>query len=108
MRDIKKLEWHRYVPRWDGNDKEENPISLEIHPLSLIELTKYGQIKINEMELGKKMFLDNVKNITNLKCNGKEVTKSEELWDIGILALINEITQAILDISKLQDDEKKT
>ena len=111
-RDIKKLEWMTYVPKWEGNDKEENPISLEIHPLGFIELTKYASM-INgssgsEIELGKKMVIENVRNVKNLKCNGKDITHGQEIWDLGILALINEVAQAILDLSKLQDNEKKT
>ena len=115
-RDIKKLEWHRYIPKWDNQHKDENSIELQIHPLSQVELSKYGRIgeslkKTNEdnyaNELSKKMFVDNVKDIKNLKCNGIEIKDSLSLWELGIASLNNEITEAILDISKLQEDEKK-
>lgn len=116
-RDIKKLEWHRYIPKWDDQDKDENPIEMELHPLSQSDLSQYGRIgellkKKNQdsyvSELSKKMFVDNVRNIKNLKCNGVEIKDSEALWNLGISQLINEINEAILDISKLQEDEKKT
>ena len=54
------------------------------------------------------MFVDNVRNIKNLKCNDIEVKESLDLWNLGIAQLNNELTDAVLDISRLQDDEKKT
>ena len=43
-RNIIKLEWHKFIPKWDGNHLDDNPIELEIHPLSQQELTQYGRI----------------------------------------------------------------
>lgn len=119
-RNIKRLDWHLYIPKWDGNDKEIDPISLEIHPLSHRELSKYVNLsddlknKSPEMnlEISKKIFVDNVRNVKNLKINDASITDSEPLWDFGISdpstsLLINEISAAILDLSKLQDHEKK-
>lgn len=115
-RDIKKLEWHHFIPKWDNQHLEKDPISVEIHPLSQTELSKYGRMsealkKNNENyanDLSKKMFVENVRNVCNLKINGNEIITGESLFDSGITQLINEVTEAMLDISKLQDDEKKT
>lgn len=114
-RNIKKLDWHLYIPKWDGNDKDENPISVEVHPLNHFELQKYGKASEEAkkdpeytLNLAKKMFVDNVRNIKNLKVNDVSIETSDALWNLGISQIMNEISECILDLSKLQEHEKKT
>ena len=54
------------------------------------------------------MFCENVRYVKNISCNSEKIETSGELWTLGISSLIQEITDAILDISKLQEEEKKT
>lgn len=114
-RDI-KVSWITFVPTWDGNDKDKDPISVEIRPLTYIAMNDViasGQGKAlngqsDEHLLSERMFCKNVKNCKNLSVNGKNILTGEDIWGKAPFALTSEILNYLTQQSQLDIDEKKT
>lgn len=109
-RDIGYPDYIEYIPKWDGQDKEENPIKIKIKILSYNDILKYGSENENldKYNVAKKMFCESVISIENLKFNGKEIKKGEDLWKLGKQGLIEEVNKQIFKESSLSEIEKKT
>lgn len=111
-----------FVPVYAGNREEENPLSVTIIPLNRGEADKYtkkmryfqrpghkGEWDSNVLSIQKQQFLDNVKSVKNFI----DSETNEEIKDIGRLyneapfGLIEEILNVMLDISQIDEDERK-
>ena len=116
MKDFKLQDWVTYVPSWLGNREDDNPITVEIHPLTMRESSSYAemivstpragfrsQMKDNSVKVFRRQFIDNVRNIKNLSLNGRPITSGEELWDSPFTDLITEIAEAMNSISTLTE-----
>jgi hypothetical protein len=112
--------WTTYVPEFDGNREDDDPISAEILPLSVREsrvnaakITAErvkgfrGKIRTNQAEISTEVFVKHVRNIRNLSVGGKPVTTAEELLDTNLLELVGEIEEAINNISILSEGDIK-
>lgn len=124
---ISKDMWIEYVPDYEDNRslKEEEQIVVEVHGLSYGEQQKYAEqtkllgkggkkgFKTNASEVNKKMFLDNVRKITNLTfstgeaSNKQPCTSPGQLWTDGPPELVQDIVDAIQDRSHLEEGDIK-
>ena len=112
--------WVTYVPEYDGNRDDTDPVTVEVKPLTVREARNAmknlsaervkgfrNRFKTNQAEVSEKTFVRHVRNITNLRMNGKPVTTAEELLDTELIDLVDEIEAAISDISILSGGEVK-
>lgn len=111
-----------FIPAYAGNREDSNPLIVIIHSLSRAEAdtyakkTKYfqragskGEWDSNALSIQKKQFCDNVKSVKNFldSDSGEEITDIERFYDEAAHLLIEEIIEAIVDISQLKDNEVK-
>lgn len=112
----------KFVPVYSGNREDSNPLWVLIHPLSRMEVDRYlkrtkyfqkqgsrGEWDSNTLEVQKKEFIDNVIEVHNfLDCdNGEEIRDIERFYQESPHQLIEEILQAVMDVSFLKDQEIK-
>jgi len=112
----------KFVPAYSGNREDENPLYVMIHSLNRMEFDKYakktkyfqkpggrGEWDSNAFEVQKKQFTENVSEVHNFidSETGTEITSIEKFYEESPHALIDEILQAILDISQMRDFEIK-
>lgn len=111
-----------FIPAYNCNREDAKPLTVTIHPLSRGEAdiyakkTRYfqragskGEWDSNSLSIQKKQFLDNVKKVTNFldSDSGEEITDIERFYEEAPHQLIEEIIEAIVDISQLKDNEVK-
>lgn len=111
-------EWETYVPGIEESlDRseydEEDAFSVELRFLTARELKEYermlhsithkSQIRKAAAEYARKMFCDNVRNVRNYAPCGVDITTSDDLWNDGEPHVINDITAAMKDRSKLEE-----
>ena len=111
-----------FVPAYSGNREDSNPLTVTIHSMSRADADNYakktryfqrpgskGEWDSNSISIQKKQFLDNVKKVTNFldSDSGDEITDIEQFYDQAPHPLIEEIIEAIVDISQLKDNEVK-
>ena len=107
-----------YVPEFDGNRDDKNPITVDILPLTVGEAQKRsgnvtakrvkgGGFQTNSAKINQKTFAAHVGNITNLTVNGKPVTTGEELFDTMLHDLVDEINEAMTEMSMLNEGDIK-
>lgn len=94
---------YEFVPEWNGNKKDANPIVFEMRRLSTGERDKFmeytfttdGQLQIAPDRQG--MFLAAVVNIRNLKMNGENISKPRDLLSSpGLDAVFAEVVTDII------------
>jgi len=111
-------EWVTYIPEFDGNREDQNPITCEIRPLTVRESkqiaggvtarrAKGGGFQTNQAALSLKTFENHVRNIQNLTVNGQPVMTVEELLATPLNELAGEIEAAVNDISVLDEGDIK-
>ena len=111
-----------FTPAYAGNRDDKNPLVVTIHSMSRGEAdiyakkTRYfqrpgskGEWDSNSLSIQKKQFCDNVKSVKNFldADTGEEITDIERFYDEAPHPLIEEIIEAIVDISTLKDAEIK-
>ncbi len=111
-----------FIPVYSGNREDENPLSVTIHPLNRCEADVYtkklryfqkqgvkGEWDSNALVVRKKQFTDNVKSVKNFidSETNTEITDIERFYEEAPNQLIEEITEAILDVSTLKEVEIK-
>lgn len=111
-----------FTPAYAGNREDSNPLTVTIHSLSRAEAdiyakkTKYfqragnkGEWDSNALIIQKKQFCDNVKSVKNFldSDSGEQITDIEKFYDEAPHPLIEEIIEAIVDISSLRENEVK-
>jgi len=120
MKDIQISEWMTYVPAWMGNRDEEDPITVDLRPMTMKESERYagmivttqrpgfrGQTQDNAVAVAKKQFMTCCQNIRGLSVNGQTITEPKELWETPLTDLVNELTTAINSVSVLQEGDVK-
>lgn len=119
MKEYPEVEgWVTYVPEFDGNREDEEPITAEIRPLTVRESmrrsgnvtarqVKGGGVLTNTADIQRETFCAHVRNIRNLRSGGRPVTTPEELLDTQLHGLVNEIQQAYTDASTLSEGDIK-
>lgn len=107
-----------YVPEFDGNRDDKNPITVDILPLTVGEAQKRsgnvtakrvkgGGFQTNSAKINQKTFAAHVDNITNLSVNGNPVTTGEELLNTLLHDLVDEINEAMTEMSMLNEGDLK-
>ena len=111
-----------FTPAYAGNRDDNNPLVVIIHSMSRGEADTYakrtryfqrpgskGEWDSNSLSIQKKQFCDNVKSVKNFLDaeTGEEITDIEVFYDSAPHPLIEEIIEAIVDISSLKDNEAK-
>lgn len=111
-----------FIPTYSGNREDSNPLSVTIHFLNRSEADIYtkklryfqkqgskGEWDSNSLVVRKKQFLDNVKSVKNFidSETGDEITDIERFYEEAPNPLIEEIIEAIIDVSTLKDVEIK-
>jgi hypothetical protein len=116
--------WIDYVPDWEFGGvenrslPEDQQVVVVIHGLSFEEQQKYTELlrmeqkgrkgfKLNTAAVAKKQFLDNVKEVRNLIKNGEAITTPEQLLKSGLNKLIEDVQEAIQDLSRLSEGDQK-
>lgn len=122
MKDIQSSEWVTYVPEWEDNREDEDPITAELRPLTMAASGSYatsikteqvhgfrGQTRDNSVAVSQKQFRDNCRNITNLRVDGKEITTPQDLLGTRMVnGLVLELMGVINgDLSMLREGEAK-
>ncbi|OPL13712.1 MAG: hypothetical protein AVO39_10260 [delta proteobacterium MLS_D] len=111
-------DWITYVPEYDGNRLENDPVTVEIKALTVGEQramskgviakrTKGGGFQTNAAENNMRLVRSHVRNIRNLRVNGADITTIEELEDTPLTELLGEIEEAVTDISVLNEGDIK-
>ena len=111
-----------FIPAYAGNREDSNPLTVTIHSMSRGEAdiyakkTRYfqrpgskGEWDSNSLSIQKRQFLDNVKKVTNFldADSGEEITDIERFYEEAPHPLIEEIIEAVVDISTLKEAEIK-
>lgn len=111
-----------FVPAYAGNREDSKPLSVIIHSMCRADADNYakktryfqrpgnkGEWDSNALSVQKKQFIDNVKSVSNFldSDTGTEITDVERFYDEAPHPLIEEILEAILDVSRLQDSAIK-
>lgn len=111
-----------FIPAYSGNREDSNPLVVELHPMSRGEADVYakktryfqragnkGEWDSNALTIQKKQFCDNVKSVKNFLDaeTGEQIVDIEKFYDEAPHPLIEEIIEAIVDISSLKDNEVK-
>jgi len=109
--------WITYVPEFDGNRLDDDPITVDIKPLTVREAQKTGGnvtakrvkggFRTDAADINLRTFVSHVRNIRNLSINGKVVTRPEELLETGLHELVGEIQEALTDASMLSEGDVK-
>jgi len=119
MLDFKKEDWVTYMPAYGGNRDSEDPMTVEIHPLSFGETAKYtdavhvkqkgrGHMETNTSKVTRRQLVENVRNPRNvIGISGQVVETSAQLHDDTPTDLVKEIINAIEDITTLSEGEVK-
>ena len=119
MKDYATIEdWVTYVPEYDGNRQDENPVTVEIKPLTVRETRnvaktvaarrgKGGGIMTDSAEKNTQIIRTHARNIRNLTVAGTPITTIEELEETKLTALYAEIEEALNDISVLTEGDIK-
>ena len=110
--------WISFLPAFDGNRDDKNPITVDILPLKVSEAqrrsgndtakrVKGGGFQTDSAKISQTIFKTHVVNITNLTVNGKPITTGEELLDTMLHDLVDEIDGAMKDMSILNEGDLK-
>ena len=112
----------KYVPVYSGNREDDNPLWVLIHSLNRAEMDRYikqtryfqkpgnkGEWDSNALQTQKKQFLDNVLEVHNFidSDTNEEIEDVARLYEEAPHQLVEEILQAIVDISTMKDSEIK-
>jgi hypothetical protein len=110
-------DWMVYVPEFDDNREDREPITVEIKPMTVREVQRmsgnvrakpgHGGVRTNAAEIRQETFLGHVRNVKNLKVGGKMIETAEDLLGTGLNALVGEIEDAITNISRLSEGDIK-
>lgn len=111
-----------FTPAYAGNREDKNPLIVMIHSLTRAEADEYakktryfqrpgsrGEWDSNALSVQKKQFIDNVsevKGFLDAETN-VEIVDISRFYDEAPHPLIEEIIEAILDVSRLKDNEVK-
>ncbi len=111
-----------FVPAYGGNREDTKPLTVLIHSLTRGEADEYakktryfqrpgskGEWDSNALVIQKKQFIDNVSEVKNFLDaeSNEEIVDIEKFYDQAPYSLVEEIIEAILDVSRLQDTEIK-
>lgn len=116
--------WVWYIPDFvlgnHDNRKmpEESQVQVEIHCLNRGEANKYREMttlkgdqkkgfKSNAAQVEFKQFIDNVRGIKNVTIKGKACTSPGQLFKEGYGKMVDDIIEAIQDMSHLMEGEVK-
>lgn len=112
--------WVMFVPEFDGNRDDDEPITVEIKPMTVREAKMIAsriiaervkgyrnKVKTNQAEVSQEIFTKHVRNIRNLSVNGTPVTSAEQLLESNLIELVNEIEEAVNDVSILNGGDVK-
>lgn len=116
---IEKLEdWIDYVPDVDDNREDETPMIMEISPMTAEEL-RAAQRKNTPRKMSQRsavragqaiverVLSARVRNVRNYVVFGKEIQSGEDLVKHGESAVIDDVFEALTNISKLSEGIKK-
>ena len=107
-----EFNWKEFIPKWDGNDKDKDPISVEIRSMKYVDVEAIKPIletvsnKDNTGTL-KNVFLGNVRNCKNLSLDGKPLNDAQQFWDHAPFELTIEISNKIIEISNMGKSDEK-
>jgi len=113
-RTVKRPEdWVRYTPEAFGNRDDDDPLTCEIHWLSGSEYRRYrrmivlkqvhGETKTNIEQINKKILTENVRDIRGYEMAGIAIRSGADLFDHGEPDLVDEILDAVTNVSRLED-----
>ena len=113
----------KYTPVYAGNREDDNSLWVMLHSLNRAEMEKYikqtryfqkagsskGEWDTNALQTQKKQFLDNVIEVHNFidSDTNEEIKDVARLYEEAPHQLVEEILQAIVDISTMKDSEIK-
>jgi len=119
------MDYAVYIPKYNGNDQDPDPMTIEVHPLSHGEVAKYGskierkakrgfrgQETTNALAVQKLQFTENTRAIKNFILydeNGEEeiVTESAVFYEKAPFPLVQEILEVMEEVSALTEAEEK-
>lgn len=109
--------WVTYVPEFDENRESDDPITVEIKPMTVRETmrrsgnvtakTTSGGIRTNAVDIRQDTFCGHVRNVRNLRVGGSDIATADDLLGTGLGALVGEIEDAITNVSKLSEGDVK-
>ncbi len=94
-------------------------VVVQVHGLTYREQQRYADqlkmtgkggrkgYKFNTTEVNMKMFINNVGEVKNLTVEGKAITDAKLLYEEGPPELIEDVMQAIQDLSRLEEGDIK-
>ena len=111
-------DWVTYVPEYDGNRQDAEPVTVEIKPLTVREARdaaknvaarrgKSGAFMTDAAEKNMRIVRSHARNIRNLTVEDRQITSIEELEGTRLINLYTEIEEAINDISTLTEGDIK-
>ncbi len=111
-----------YVPAYAGNREDSDPLSVTIHPLTRADADIYakktkffqrpgskGEWDSNAIVIQRQQFIENVKSVKGFLDSetGQEITDIIRFYEEAPHLLVEEIVEAIIDISRLKEIEIK-
>ena len=111
-RDVTTTEdWTPYIPDVDDNKDDPEPVSVELHPLTAEENRAYqrglvgkrigGNLIERSHKVQERIFRDRVRNVKNYRVNGVPVLSGEDLFKRGEQAFIDDVYEALTNLSVL-------
>lgn len=111
-----------FTPAYNGNREDSNPLWIKLKFLTRGEADVYsqktrftqkkgfrGEWESNTSAIQKRQFLDNVLEVHNFldSATNEEITEIDKFYNEAPFDLIEEITNAILDVSQLTEEDTK-
>lgn len=117
-----RREPQKFIPSYNGNRDDEDPLWVKIMPLNRDQADRYanltnfkqkkgskGEWKSNAIAVQKKQFTENVTEVYGFNDaeNDSPITDINRFYNEAHNELIEEILTVLLDSSQLEDQERK-
>lgn len=111
--------WKIFIPEFAGNRElpKDKQMTVEVHWLDNGEQKRYGRmvkpkvkgktLTSNAEAIDRLMFVQNVRNITNLSFDGTPVTDPGTLFSKAPAELVNEINKAVTEYGEIDEEDEK-
>jgi len=106
-------DWVDYTPEIDGNRDDDEPMVVELKPLSGEQMRAYGRQvstrhnRVNEIVRGQKLVTrilsDRVRNVRNYQVGDDRIETGDQLAKHGETVVIDEIFDALTEMSVLRE-----
>lgn len=110
-------DWLEYIPEFEENRQDPDPVSMELHFMTPDDRAAFSRTLPMQVKKAKdknhvriaveRLLAKRVRNVKNYTYLGNKIETGEDLAKRGESELIDEVYDALMKISTLQDGLKK-